>query len=126
MSLRSSVIHEFCGRALFSCPVFMCVLEPCAISSACLVLCWSMVFGSRHSYLEFRFRVGVRTLSLCVLSHCVSVWARVRSVARSSVHVCFVVLWTQFLFLSAACIDGMSCAVWHAACVFHGLGALLS
>ncbi len=31
-----------------------------------LVSCWSVVFGSPHSCLEFRFRVGVRTLvSLC-------------------------------------------------------------
>ncbi len=42
----------------------------------------------RHSCLEFRFRVGVRTLALHILSLCVSVWSRV----RSSVHVCFVVL----------------------------------
>ncbi len=59
--------------------VFLCecaassVLEPHALLSACLVLCWSVVFGSRHSCLEFRFRVGVRTLALHVLSHCVSV-----------------------------------------------------
>ncbi|KAI2643781.1 Deleted in malignant brain tumors 1 protein [Labeo rohita] len=36
--------------------------------SACLVSCWSMVFGSRHSCLdEFRFRVGVWMLTLHVL-----------------------------------------------------------
>ncbi len=29
-----------------------------------LVSCWRVVFGSRHSCLEFRFRVGVRTLAL--------------------------------------------------------------
>ncbi len=84
------------------------VLELRALLSACLVLCWSMVFGSRHSCLEFRFRVGVRTLALHVLSHCVSVrleFARPRAllsmcvvcvcVARSScfigcVHSCYV------------------------------------
>ncbi len=64
------------------------MLESCALSSACLVSCWSVVFGSRHSCLEFRFRVGVRTLALHVLSLCVSARSRV----RSSVHVCFVVL----------------------------------
>ncbi len=38
----------------------------CGLSSKCLVSCWSVVFGSPHSCLEFRFRVGVRTLvSLC-------------------------------------------------------------
>ncbi len=34
---------------------------PCALSSACLVSCWSVVFRSRHSCLEFWFRVWVRT-----------------------------------------------------------------
>ncbi len=49
------------------------MLKPCALSSACLVSCWSVVFGSRHSCLEFRLRDGVRTLALHVLSLCVSV-----------------------------------------------------
>ncbi len=35
-------------------------------------------------------------------------------------------LWcTQFVFLSAACIHVMSCAVWHAACIFHWLRAFM-
>ncbi len=79
LSLRSSVIHGFVtALTLPSCPV-LCecaassVLEPRALLSACPVLCWSVVFGSQHSCLEFRFRVGVRTLALHVLSHCVSV-----------------------------------------------------
>ncbi len=46
------------------------MLEPCALSSAYLVSCWSVVFGSRHSCLEFRFLVGVRTLALRFLSLC--------------------------------------------------------
>ncbi len=54
-----------CERAASS------VLEPCALSSACLVSCWSVVFGSRHSCLEFRIRDGIRTLVLHVLSLCV-------------------------------------------------------
>ncbi len=57
------------------------------------------MFGSRHSCLEFRFRVGARKLVLHVLSHCVSVRSRVRSAARSSVHVCFVVLHTVCVFI---------------------------
>ncbi len=44
-----------------------------AFSSACLVSCWSVVFGSRHSCLELRVRV--RTLALHVRSLCVSVRA---------------------------------------------------
>ncbi len=46
------------------------VLESRALSSACLVSCWSVVFGSRHSCLEFRSRDGVRTLALHFLSLC--------------------------------------------------------
>ncbi len=77
---------------------------------------------SRHvlfSCLVFRFHVGVRTLTLHVQSHCVSVQSRVGSAAC--------VLWccTQFMFLLAACIHVMSCAVWHAACVFHWLRAFM-
>ncbi len=46
------------------------VLESHALSSACLVSCWSVVFGSRHSCFEFRSRDGVRTLALHFLSLC--------------------------------------------------------
>ncbi len=66
---------------------------------ACLASCWSVVFGSRLSCLEFRFRVVVRTLALHVLSHCVSVRSRVRSAARSSVDVCLVVLHAVRVFI---------------------------
>ncbi len=130
LSLWSSVIHEFCDR-LPSCPVFMwargldCARAVRSLSSACIVLCWSVVFGSRHSCLEFRFRVGVRTLALHVLSLCGSVRSRVRSAACSSVLVCYVVffyrlrafmsclVWTRglWVFSLAAC----SCLVLHIA-----------
>ncbi len=133
LSLRSSVIHGFVTEPWHSLHVlFLCecaassVLEPRALLSACLVLCWSVVFGSRHSCLEFRFRVGVRTLALHVLSHCVSVrleFARPRALLST----CVVCVWccTQSVFLSAACIHVMSCAVWHAAHVFHWLRAFM-
>ncbi len=120
LSLRSSVIHVFVTEPRHSRHVLFSreraassALEPCALSSACLVSCWSMVFGSWQSCLEFRFRVGVQTLALYVRSHCVSV--------RSRVSPC--VLWccTQFVFLTAACIH----VVWHAACVFHWLRAFM-
>ncbi len=55
----------------FSCErVASSVLESRALSSACLVSCWSVVFGSRHSCFEFRSRDGVRTLALHFLSLC--------------------------------------------------------
>ncbi len=110
LSLRSSVIHGFVTEPWFSRYVRVSceraassVLKPCALSSACLDSCWSVVFRSWHSCLEFRFRVRVRTLMLHVLSHCVSVWSRVRSAACSSVHVCFVVL-------HAVCVHVLFCS----------------
>ncbi len=94
-SVTSVWYHSWiCNRAttLPSCCV-LCecaasrVLEPCALLSACLVSCWSVVFWSWHSCLEFMFREWVRTLVLHVLSCYVSVWSRVRSAVHSSVHV---------------------------------------
>ncbi len=74
----------------FSCErVASSVLESRALSSACLVSCWSVVFGSRHSCLEFRSRDGVRTLALHFLSSCEC--AVSSSLPRTLVHVCFVV-----------------------------------
>ncbi len=50
--------------------VFCLVVWVCSLSSGCFVSCWSVVFGSRHSCLEFRFRVGVQTLALCSVLLC--------------------------------------------------------
>ncbi len=86
-----------------------------ALSSACLVSCWSVVFGSRHSCLEFWFCVGVQTLTLHFLSCCVSVRSRVRLAVRSSVHVCSVLLHAVRVIIG--CVR--SCYVlW---CVAHSL-----
>ncbi len=60
-------------------------------SSACLVSCWSVVFGSRHSCLEFWSRDGVRTLALHFLSLCECAVSSSLG-TRTLVHVCFVVL----------------------------------
>ncbi len=46
------------------------------------------MFRSRHLCLEFRFRVGVRTLALHVLSRCVSVRSRVRALLSMCVVFC--------------------------------------
>ncbi len=76
------------------------------------------MFGSRHSCLDFRFRVGVRTIALHVLSRCVSVRSRVRSAARSSVHVCFVVLHAVHVFIGwciHVVMNVLSCPVLHMA-----------
>ncbi len=107
LSLWSGVIHWVLWQSpdtpVMSCFLCECVassvLDPCVLSSACLVWCWSMVFGSRYSCLEFWFRVRVRTLALRVLSHFVSVRSLIRSAACSSVHVCYVMCCCrQFVF----------------------------
>ncbi len=121
LSLRSSV-SWFCDSP--DTPVMSCfhvsTLELCTLSSACLLSCWSMVFGSRYSCLEFLFCVGVRTLALHVLSHCVSVFCLEFVRPRALLSTCVLGCCTQFVFLSAAYIHVRSCAVWHAACVFIG------
>ncbi len=73
------------------------------------------MFGSRHSCLEFR--VGVRTLALHVLSLCGSVQSRVRSAARSSVHVCFVVLHAVRVFIGCVHSCSISCCVARSLCI---------
>ncbi len=90
----------YSGHVLFLCECAASnVLEPCALSSACLVSCWSVVFGSRHSSLEFRFRVRVRTLKLHALSRFGSMLSRVCSALSYSVHACCVsCCCTQFVF----------------------------
>ncbi len=116
-------------HGLFSCErAASSMLEPCAISSACLVSCWSVVFGSWHSCLEFRFRVGVRTLVLHVLSHFVSMRCRVRSAACFSVLVlccvcCFVRLDYHVMFCALLC--GTSFCFSLAAC-FHVIMSCLN
>ncbi len=97
LSLRSSVYSWFWDRALIlpSGPGFMfsclSVLEPCALLSAYLVSCWSVVFGSWHSCLEFRFVSGLghsRSVSVIVC-------------ARSRVHSLRALLSTCVLLLHA-------------------------
>ncbi len=115
LSLRSSVIHGFVTEPWHSRHVLF--------SCERLVLCWSMVFGSRHSCLEFRFRVGVWTLALHV-----SLCERAVSSSLCRELSCprvLVLHGRQFVFLSAACIHVMSCAVWHAARVLHWLPAFM-
>ncbi len=117
MSLRSSVIHGFVTEPWYSrhvrvsCErVASSVLEPCALSSACLVSCWSVVFGSRHSCLEFRLRDGVRTLALHVLSLCVRACVLCGTHARTQFVFYLVLCGTQLVYSLAACFHVvMSC-----------------
>ncbi len=98
-----------CLRALF------CVGAWCS-DPGTHVLSFGFVSGFGHSRSMFRVPC----------SHCVSVrleFARPHALLST----CVVCVWccTQFVFLSAACIHVMSCAVWHAAHVFHWLRAFM-
>ncbi len=55
-----------------------------------------------------------------VLWACGLEFARPRALLSTCLVVCM-----QFVFLSAACIHVISCAVWHAACVFNCLCAFV-
>ncbi len=111
-----------CERAASS------VLESRALSSACLVSCWSVVFRSRHSCLEFWSRDGVWTLALHFLSLCECAVSRSLGTAHSCPRVfccvarssCFyrlhafmfylVLCGTQLVYSLAACFHVvMSC-----------------
>ncbi len=97
-------------HGLFSC-------EPCTLSSVYLVSCCSVVFGSRHSCLEFLFLVGVRTLMLHVLSLCMSARSRVRSAARSFVHMYFEVLHAVRVFIGCVHSCYILCCVARSLCI---------
>ncbi len=60
VSFMGFVIEPWHSRyVLFLCEcAASSVLEPCPLSSKCLVSFWSMVFRSQHSCLEFRFVSG--------------------------------------------------------------------
>ncbi len=110
LSLRSSVIHGFCDRALTlpSCPDFMWVRGfECAraVRSLAWMPCLMLERG-------VQIRVGVWTLALRVLSRCVSVRSRVRSAARSPVHVCFVVLRAVCAFIGCVHSCYVLCCVY--------------
>ncbi len=79
--------------------------------------------------MKIRLDPGTHVLSLghvtgfghsrSIFCHCVSARSRVRSAPCTLVHVCFVVLHAVRVSI-AACIYVISCAVWHAACIFIG------
>ncbi len=75
------------------------------------------MFGSRHSCLDFWFRVGVQTLVLCVLSLCGRVRSLVRSAPHTLVHVCFVVLHAVRVFIGCVHSCYILCCVAHSLCI---------
>ncbi len=106
-----------CERAASS------VLESRALSSACLVSCWSVVFGSRHSCFEFRSRDGVRTFALHFLSLCECAVSSSLSTAHSCPRVfCCVARSSCFYRLRAFMLYLVLCGtqlVYSLAACFH-------
>ncbi len=126
LSLRSSVIHGFVTEPWYSHPVrvfmwargFECarvarslVCVPCFMLERGVwipaLMSWVLVtWRGSDTRAPFSVIVWVRGLE----------FARHRALLSTWVLLCC----TQFVFLSAACIYVVSCAVWHAACIFIG------
>ncbi len=84
-----------CERAASS------VLESRALSSACLVSCWSVVFGALMSWVSVTWRGSDTRAPFSVI-----VWVRGLEFARhrALLSTCVLLCCTRFVFLSAACI----------------------
>ncbi len=129
LSLRSGVIYTICDPDT---PVMSCFQV-----SVRLRVCSSRALSSLRALFhvgDWCSDPGTHVVSFGIVSvfgHSRSmfwliVWACRLEFARPCVllSTCLVVC-SQFLFLSAACIHVMSWAVWHAACVFHWLRAFM-
>ncbi len=75
---------------------------------------WCLDPGTHVLSLGFVLRFGH---SRSVFCHCVSARSRVRSSARSPVHVCFVVLHTVRVFISCVHSCYILCCVAHSLCI---------
>ncbi len=117
LSLRSSVIHGFVTEPWYShhVRVFMWAR---ALWSAYIVLCGAWCLDPGTHVLSFGSCRGSDTRA----PFSVFVWVRGLEFARDRTlsSTCVLLCCTQFVFLSAACIYVISCAVWHAACIFIG------
>ncbi len=125
LSLRSGVSHGFCDRALTlpSCPVFYVIVRLRVCSSRrslicvpCFVLERGVRIPALMSWVSVSCR-GLDTRAPCSVSFS-------GIPVLSSRVLCFMLLHAVRV-LSAACIHVMYCAVWHAACVFHGQHAVM-
>ncbi len=91
-----------------------------ALSLVCVhCFVWSVVFGSRHSCLEFRIVSGFGH-SPSTFCHCVSTRSRVRSAPRTPVHVCFVVLHAVRVSIGCVHLCYILCCDAHSWCFFIG------
>ncbi len=126
LSLRSSVIHGFVTEPWYShhVRVFMWARGfECARVARSLVCvpCFMLERGVWIPALMFWVSVTWRG-SDTRAPFSVIVWVRGLEFARhrALLSTCVLLCCTQFVFLSAACIYVISCAVWHAACIFIG------
>ncbi len=121
----------FCDRALTlpSCSVFMwvrgfeCAWAVCSLVCVpCFVLERVVRIPALMSWLSVSW-LGSDTRAPCYVLLCEC------AVSSSLGHTLFwprvLCCCTQFVFLSAVCIHVLSCAEWHAACVFHWLRAFM-
>ncbi len=125
--IAENSLSGFCHFGLVS---FMSFLTEPWHSRHCHVFMWV-----RSSHALSRLRALFRAFGFVLwFGHsrsmfCLVVWVCGLEFARPRAHLSTCVLWswTQFVFLSAACIHVMSRAVWHTACVFNWLrGFMLS
>ncbi len=126
LSLRSSVIHGFVTEPWYShhVRVFMWARGfECARVARSLVCvpCFMLERGVWIPALMFWVSVTWRGSDIRT-PFSVIVWVRGLEFARhrALLSTCVLLCCTQFVFLSAACIYVISCAVWHAACIFIG------
>ncbi len=100
---HSRVLWQSPDTTLMSCFYVSARLRVCS-SCACFVSCWSMVFGSQHSCLEFQFRVRVLVMLRSWTSR--SFWTNLLDERIVLVHVIhwliFLVQWNPSLHSSAA------------------------
>ncbi len=94
------------------------------LSSAYIVLCGAWCLDPGTHVLSFDSCRGSDTLA----PFSFIVWVRGLEFARhrALLSTCVLLCCTQFVFLSAACIHVIFCAVWHAACIFIGCAFMLS
>ncbi len=118
---KASVLHNLCcpDTPIMSCFMCVCLLFYVRLFSHLRLVCvgaWCLDSGTHVLSFGFVSGFGHSRSTFCLV-----VW--VCGLGRAL--FCPRVLCCTQLFLSAACIHVMSCAVCHAACVFNWLGAFM-
>ncbi len=126
LSLRSSVIHGFVTEPWYSHHVrvfmwargFECArVARSLVCVPCFMLERGVWIPALMSWVSVTWRGSDTRAPFSVI-----VWVRGLEFARhrALLSTCVLLCCTQFVFLSAACIYVISCAVWHAAYIFIG------